>query len=181
MGKTSSEPTTEEFAWRLGGQSLIQYPSWLQIKHGSLDQHFDGDPLEVWNVVGPGVILGLWPWSYCRCKANSFDSFFLNLWSCSKVLSKCSTPTMSSVRPVGLPSFFFFLFINPLISEEHPFTNRADTANLNLFVWNLEPQQEHLPMGFKKTLTDSSFFCLHVWLIHQSVQAGKIVRMAFKS
>ena len=81
----------------------------------------------------------------------------------------------------GLPSFFFFLFINPLISEEHPFTNRADTANLNLFVWNLEPQQEHLPMGFKKTLTDSSFFCLHVWLIHQSVQAGKIVRMAFKS
>lgn len=69
----------------------------------------------------------------------------------------------------GLPSHFL------LISEDNPFTKRATRGGwLTLFiVWY---QESHRKRAFKQTLksaTDSSFFRLHVWIIGQSVWAGK--------
>ena len=80
------------------------------------------DPLGRCSVRGPGIILSLWPWSYCSCTVSSSTNFCL--WSCFKVLPKCSAVVMMSVPPMASRPIFC-LFINPLISRDNPFINRA--------------------------------------------------------
>ena len=114
----------ERFALNLWRQSFFQCSSLLQMTHWSLGQCFDDGSVGEYNGGAPGVLLGFWSWSCCSCKAYSLVTC---LWSCSKVLSKCSAVVMSSVRPVASHPIFC-LFIRPLILEDNLFTNRAARA-----------------------------------------------------
>ena len=80
-------------------------------------------------------MLGLWPWSFCSCKANNLENFCL--WSCSKVVSKCSAMVAGSIRLV-VSHPIFCLFINALIiSGDNLFANRAAKSRLSdSFIWD---------------------------------------------
>lgn len=83
-------------------------------KYQFLDQHLNGGPLgECLFAVSPGVF---WVSDLGTVTAIKADFFFQ---FCSRVISKCSTMVMDSVKPAAF-HLIFHLFINPPISGDNP-------------------------------------------------------------
>lgn len=173
------------FGDHLWGQIWVHSSWWWRLHRAFEDSLFLVSQLikiETWRcrVRGWGLILGLWPWICCSCKATSVLDFCL--WSYSKVLSKCSAVVTSSVKLVTSQPIFC-LFINPWVSGDKTFTNSAARAGwvASFLVWNLEccTERASFQTGFR-SLSDSSFFCSPVWIIDRSMWAGETLGMAFK-
>lgn len=107
----------EAFSLGFWEQFLFQCPSLLQLRHQFLHQSFDNGLLRRYNGRVSSVIWGLWPWSYISFKANNLRVSCL--WSCSKVLSTCSTMVMSSVMSSVLPVCFLHPFLGFTRSYHH--------------------------------------------------------------
>lgn len=109
-----------------------------------------------------------WPWSRYNFKVNSFGGFLFTILFQSpfKVFSYGHKFSQTGSQP---PIPFFCLFINPLTSGHNPSTNRVAIAGwvTSPIVWNAESCRKSASRWALKSVTDSSFFCLHVWITDQ--------------
>lgn len=99
---------------------------------------FQDGPIGECKLGGRCVILGLWPCSYCSCKAVSLVDFCLQ--SCPRVLSECSTIVSHLI---------FCLFFQS--TNLSPLTKRATRkGSLALFIlWSQNAIRRELPVSPK--------------------------------
>lgn len=132
-----------------------------------LGQPCDVGPLTGFHVGGPGVILGLWPWNYCICKANILSclcdlvpKFFQSVQPWSWVQSNWCLPSYFILWCVFLFCFVPHpLFINPLILGDNLFIIWAARAGWVMYLmWTLECHRKNASKWALKSGTNSSTF-----------------------
>lgn len=143
-------------------------PNWSQFETLASGPAFRWWPRKGCGKGGWCVIL--WPWSCCSCKAWWIFVGGLAPWSFINV------QLWSQVQSGWWSLILFSVSVNPLISGNNLFTNRAAAKGwvTSFFVWNPESFRKRASKWPLKSATGSSFF-LFSCLYNRQTSAGREV------